>query len=80
MTTTARSHGNRRVRPGSRARAFRRAYPRRRAIGRGLYRANRRSTRIIGVRNGRVRFFAVASRRLLRNERALARHLRLAGL
>jgi LVIVD repeat len=79
-TTTARSHGNRGVRPGSRARAFRRAYPRRRAIARGLYRANRRSPRIVGVRNGRVRFFGVASRRLLRNERALKRHLRHAEL
>jgi hypothetical protein len=78
VLTTASGHGNRRVRPGSRARAFRRAYPRRRAIARGLYRAGPRSRRLIGVRNGRVRFFAVTSRRMLRNERALARHLRLA--
>jgi hypothetical protein len=59
---------------------MRRAYPRRRAVGRGFYRANSRSPRIIGVRKGRVRYFAVASRQLLRNRRALARHLRLAGL
>jgi hypothetical protein len=80
VATTARVHGNRRLRPGSRARAVRRAYSRRRAIRPGLYRANPRSTRLIGVRKGRVRFFAVASRKLLRNERRLARHLRLAGL
>jgi hypothetical protein len=80
VATTARSHGNRRVRPGSPARAMRRAYPRRRAVGRGFYRANSRSPRIIGVRKGRVRYFAVASKQLLRNRRALARHLRLAGL
>jgi hypothetical protein len=61
-------------------RVLRRAYGRRRAVSRGLYRANRRSPRLIGVRKGRVRFFAVADRRLLRNGSALKRHLRLAGL
>jgi hypothetical protein len=80
VTTNARAHGNRRVRPGASARAFRRAYSRRAALGRGLFRANRRSPRMIGLRNGRVRFFAVAGRSLVRNERALRRHLRLAGL
>jgi hypothetical protein len=78
VATTARAHGNRRVRPGSPARALRRAYPRRTRIARGLYRANRRSPRLIGVRNGRVRFFGVAARGLIRDERALRRHLRLA--
>jgi hypothetical protein len=80
VTTTARVHGNRLLRPGAPARALRRAYSRRRAIRPGLYRANRRSPRLIGVRKGRVRFFAVANRRLLRSPRALKRHLRLAGL
>jgi hypothetical protein len=80
VTTTARVHGNRRLRPGSTRRALRRAYSRRRAIAPGLYRANPRSRRLIGVRKGRVRFFAVASRRLLPNPRRLARHVRLAGL
>jgi hypothetical protein len=80
VTTTAIAHGNRRVRPGASGSAFRSAYSRRAALGRGLFRANRHSPRLIGVRNGRVRFFAVAGRSLLRNERALRRHLRLAGL
>ena len=80
VTTTARAHGNRRLRPGSPARALERAYGRRRAVRPRLYRAGPRSPRLIGVRNGRVRFFAVASRKLIRNPRALARHLRLAGL
>ena len=80
VTTTARAHGNRGVRPGSSGRAFRRAYSRRAPEGSGLFLANRRSTRLIGVRNGRVRFFAVAGRSLLRNPSALRRHLRLAGL
>jgi hypothetical protein len=80
VLTNARGHGNRRLRPGSSARAFRRAYPRRRVIARGLYRTGPRNRRVVGVRNGRVRFFAVVSRRLLRDERAFARHLRRAGL
>ena len=80
VTTTARAHGNRGVRPGSSPRALRRAYSRRARVGRGLYRANGHSPRLIGVRNGRVRFVAVAHRSLLRNTRALVRHLRLAGI
>ena len=80
VATTARAHGNRRVRPGSRARALQRAYGRRRAVARRLYRAGPRSPRLIGVRGGRVRFFAVASRKLLRKPRALTRQLRRAGL
>jgi hypothetical protein len=80
ITTTAPAHGNRRVRPKASAGALRRAYPRRRALGPGLFRATPRSARLIGVRRGRVRFIAVASRRLLRNQRALQRYLRLAGV
>jgi hypothetical protein len=77
--TTARGHGNRRLHPGISLRALRRAYPRRRGFGRGLYRANPRSPRVIGVRRGRVRFFAVADKRLLRKPRTLKKYLRLAG-
>ena len=80
VVTTARAHGNRRVRPGSPAGAARRAFSRRRPVARGVYRANPRSPRLIGVRRGKVRFFAVANRTLLRKPRSLARHLRLAGL
>ena len=80
VATTARAHGNRGIRPGSSRQAVQRAYSRYRPVGRGLYRANSRSPRLIGFRGGRVRYFAVASRALLRNPRALRRHLRLAGL
>jgi hypothetical protein len=80
VVTTAGAHGNRRLHPGSRAGAVRRAYPRLEAIRNGVYRVNPRSPRLIGLRNRRVRFFAVASRGLLRNPRALARQLRAAGL
>jgi hypothetical protein len=75
VATTAPAHGNRRLRPGSPARLLHRAYPRARAIARGLYRANAKSPRLIGVSGGRVRFFAVASRALLRNRQALSGHL-----
>jgi hypothetical protein len=80
VATDAGVHGNRRLRPGDPMRALRSAYPRRQALGQGLYRVNRPSPRVIGTRNGRVRFFAVAERRLLRDRRVLKRHLRLAGL
>lgn len=80
VTTTAHGHGNRRVRSSSRR--FFAAYPRGRRIGRGLYRANPRSPRLFGIRRGRVRFIAVADRRLLApgKRRALRRYLAYAGL
>lgn len=80
VTTTAGGHGNRSVRPGGRLRALRRAWPRRRPLGRGLFRQNRRSPRLVGVRGGRIRYVAVANSRLLRNKRLLRRYLELAGV
>ena len=80
ITTTARGHGNRRVRVRSRASRFRRAYRRRVRVSRGVYRASPGSPRLFGVRRGRVRFIAVASRDLLRSPRRLRRYLRRAGL
>jgi hypothetical protein len=80
VTSTARLHRKGRVGRGARFRTVARAFPRRQRIGRGLYRASRRSRRIVGVRRGRVRFVGVADRRLLRNRRALRRYLRRAGL
>lgn len=80
VTTNAPDHGNRRVRPGARVSKLRRAYPRRRRLGRGLYRAGPRSPRLFGVRRGRVRYIAVADRPLIRNRKALRRYLRHAGV
>ncbi len=80
VTTTAPRHGNRGVRPGSSARRMARAFPRRKRIAKGLYRANPRSPRLIGVRRGRVRYFAVASKRTLKSKRLLRVYLRRAGL
>jgi hypothetical protein len=75
VATTAPAHGNRGVRPGSPARLLRRAYPHRLRIARGLYRANPHSPRVIGVSRGRVKFFAVASPRLLRHPGVLSSEL-----
>jgi dienelactone hydrolase len=80
VVTTARGHGNRGVRRGTSLRRTRRAYPRVRSLGRGLLRAGPSSRLVIGSRRGRVRFVAVASRTLIRNPRALRRHLRYAGV
>jgi dienelactone hydrolase len=78
--TSSPAHGRRGVRPGARARRVPRAYPRTRRVGRGLLGAGTGSRIVIGVRGGRVRFVAVADRRLVGKARVLARYLRYAGL
>jgi len=80
VLTTARRHGNRRVRPGSSTRALRRAFPGLRRLTRGIFRASRRNPRLFGVRRGRVSFIGVADGRLLRDPRGLRRLVRRAGL
>ncbi len=75
VVTTAGGHGNRRIRPGSSVAALRRAYPRRRRVARNLFRASPGSARLFAIRRGRVRFIAVADRKLARSPRALRRHL-----
>ncbi len=76
VATTAPGHRARRVRPGSRLRSFRAAYPRRRRVARGVYRAAPHSRHVVVVRRGRVRMLAVASPRLKRAR--LLKDLRLA--
>ena len=80
VVTTAQGHRHRRVHPGVRLVTVSRAYPRLRALGAGLYRAYPGSRRLVGVRRGRVRFIAVADRRLLGKPAALRAHLRRAGV
>jgi hypothetical protein len=79
VTTTAPRHGNRRIHPGTTIRALRRAYPRRRAIGRALLRANPSSPRLFGIRRGKVRYVGVTSRRIIARRKTLRSYLRLAG-
>jgi hypothetical protein len=76
VLSTAGGHGARRVQPGRSARRLSRAYPGRRVLFRGVYRAGPRSRLLIGARRGRVRFVGVASRRLLSERRLLRRALR----
>jgi S-formylglutathione hydrolase FrmB len=78
VATTAPGHRASRVHPGGGARIFSRAYPGRRALLVGVYRAGPRSRKLIGVRRGRVRYLAVASARLLRSPGPLRAYLRRA--
>ena len=80
VATTVPEHALRTVTVGARAGAVARAFPRRVRVAPGLYRVAPESLRLIGVRGGRVRFLAVASRSLLRNPSALRRAVRHAGL
>jgi hypothetical protein len=61
------------------AAAFQRAYPTRLRIASGLFRASPRSSRLLGVRGGRVRFVAVAGDTVLRDPRRLVRDLGIAA-
>jgi hypothetical protein len=79
VTTTAPRHGNRRIHPGTRLSALRRAYPRRRSVGRSLLRANPSSPRLLGLGKGKVRYIAVTSPRTIRSRRTLRAYLRYAG-
>jgi LVIVD repeat len=79
VATTAPRHGNRRIHPGTRRRTLRRAYPRLRRVRGNLFRANRRSPRLFGLRRGRVRYIAVTSRRTIARRRTLRAYLRYAG-
>jgi predicted esterase len=80
VTSTARYHRMRRVGRGASVRRLARAFPHRVRIARGLYRARARSRRLFGTRRGRVRFVAVADRRLIARPKTLRRYLRRAGL
>ena len=80
LVSTAAGHGNRGARPGRSSRRLARAYPLRRKLARGLFAAGPRSTRIVGLRAGKVRFTGVASRALIARPRVLRRYLRLAGV
>jgi X-Pro dipeptidyl-peptidase-like protein len=80
VLTTARGHRAPRLRNGERLRTARRRW-RVRRVGKGLYIARRGKTRLLlGSRRRRVRFVAVADRRVLRRRAVLRRYLRLAGV
>jgi hypothetical protein len=79
VATSAPHHGNRRIHPGTKVKALRKAYPRRRAVGRAILRANKRSPRFFGIRKGKVRYVAVTSPKTLAKRKTLRAYLRYAG-
>ena len=80
VTTTAAGHRMRRVGRGVSVRRLARRFPGRRRLSRSLVRARPASRRLFGVRGRRVRFVAVAERRLMRSRGTLRACLRSAGL
>jgi hypothetical protein len=80
VATTAARSGKRNVLPGSSTAQLRRRYPRRQTLGRSIIRAGARSSRIFGVRGGKVRYLAVASPRTIARRKLLRGYLRSAGV
>ncbi|HEX5910951.1 MAG TPA: hypothetical protein VFY44_10680, partial [Thermoleophilaceae bacterium] len=80
VSTTAPRHGNRGVLVGSRTKTVRAKFARRRAVSKTLFRANKRSPRLFGVRKGKVRYWAVTSRKTIGRKRDLRAYLRYAGV
>ena len=76
-TTAARKRG---VSSGSSIRRLRRSYRHRTAVGRSIVRAGPRSTRIFGIRGGKVRHVAVTRARTIAHPKLLRSYLRAAGL
>ncbi len=76
-TTAARKRG---VSSGSSTRRLRRSYRHRTAVGRSIVRAGPRSTRIFGIRGGKVRSVAVTRARTIAHPKLLRSYLRAAGL
>ena len=78
ITTRARGHHARDIGPGSRVALMKRHFRRTRPLGAGLFRASPDSRIVFGTRGGRVRFVAVADRRLIANRAKLRAFLRYA--
>ena len=80
VSTTAPRHGNRGVLVGSKTKTVRSKFARRRAVSKTLFRANKRSPRLFGVRKGKVRYWAVTTRKTIGRKRDLRAYLRYAGV
>ncbi len=80
VATTAARRRKGSVAAGTSTRRLRRRYPHRSAVGRALVRANPHSTRIFGIRGGRVRHVTITRSRTIAHPRVLRRHLRNAGV
>ena len=66
--------------PGSSTGLLRHRYPHHTRVGRAIVRANPRSTRIFGIRGGKVRHVAVTTSRTIARPRQLRGYLSRAGL
>jgi hypothetical protein len=80
VATTAARRGKGTVSPGTSTDRLRRLYPHRAAIGRALVRATPHSSRIFGIRGGRVRYVAVTGTHTIARPTALRGYLRDAGV
>jgi hypothetical protein len=80
VAATSTRYGNRKVFPGSKTSRLRKAFPRRRAVGHAIVRANSRSPRFYGVRKGKVRYVGVTTRKTIGKRRTLRAYLRYAGM
>ena len=79
VVTTAPRHRYGKLRRGITLRTARRSYRSIRRIRRGIYRLGRTRT-VFGLRNGRLRYVAIADPGLLRNTRLLRTYLNRAGV
>jgi hypothetical protein len=80
VATTAARRGKGTVSPGTSTGRLRRLYPHRAAIGRALVRATPHSSRIFGIRGGRVRYVAATGTHTIARPTALRGYLRDAGV
>ena len=80
VATTASRRRKRSVSAGTSTRRLRRRYPHRTAVGRAIVRAGPHSTRIFGIRGGKVRYVAVARARTIARPTLLRGYLRDAGV
>jgi hypothetical protein len=80
VASTSPGHRYRGLRAGSRTSALRARLPRARRVAKGIYRAGPRSTRLIGVRAGKVRWIGVAGNSTIARPKRLRAYLRAAGL
>jgi hypothetical protein len=80
VASTARRHRAGRVARGVKLSTLRRAYPKLRRVRRGMYVTRPGSRVVFGIRSGRVRYVAVATRKLARNARSYRRHLTYGGV
>ena len=80
VASTSPGHRYRGLKAGSRASTVRARLPHLRRVGKGVYRAGPGSTRLIGIRAGKVRWIGVARASTVARPKRLASYLRAAGL